>query len=213
MNLLLISMVVFGSAQAERPSDFVDIKSLSSGVVVEARYFEEDNFVGAVVDGYLAPKCFLVESAARALARVEADLEKLGLRLRIYDCYRPQRAVDHFVRWAKDPTLTKTKSKYYPNVPKSKLFKRGYIASRSGHSRGATVDLTIDGLDMGTGWDYLDPLSHTANPKMTLQIRANRLLLKTAMGKHGFRNYSKEWWHYSLRKEPYPKTFFNFPVQ
>jgi D-alanyl-D-alanine dipeptidase len=169
--------------------------------------------VGAAVDGYLAPKCILAEKAARAVARVQADLSKLGLRLRIYDCYRPQQAVDHFVRWAKDPALTQTKERYYPNVPKGKLFKRGYIASRSGHSRGSTVDLTIDQLDMGTGWDFLDPLSHTANPKMSLQVRANRLLLKSLMEKQGFRNYSKEWWHYSLRKEAHPSTFFNFPVK
>jgi len=209
----LVVMVWLSSGAAERPADFVDIEEVATGVVVEARYFVEDNFVGAKVDGYQAAKCLMTTRAADALGRVQAELGKMGLRLRIYDCYRPQRAVDHFVRWARDPTLTSTRKRYYPNVPKDKLFKRGYIASRSGHSRGSTVDLTIDGLDMGTGWDYLDPLSHTANASMTPQVRSNRLLLKSLMERQGFRNYSKEWWHYSLRKEPYPKTFFDFPVK
>ena len=211
LTLLLMSMLA--TPTTDRPADFVDVEEVAEGVVVEARYFGADNFVGAKVDGYLAPKCLLSGKAATALAKVQARLTKMHLRLRIYDCYRPQRAVDHFVRWAKDPTLVGTRKRYYPNVPKTQLFKRGYIASRSGHSRGSTVDLTIDGLDMGTGWDYLDPLSHTANASMTPQVRANRLLLKSIMERHGFRNYSKEWWHYSLRREPYPKTFFDFVVE
>ena len=212
-TVTFVLLALLGGPVLERPADFVDVMDVANGVVVEQRYFAEDNFVGAKVDGYLAPKCLLADKAARALAKVQAELAKMKLRLRIYDCYRPQRAVDHFVRWAKDPTLTATRERYYPNVPKSKLFKRGYIASRSGHSRGSTVDLTIDGLDMGTGWDYLDPLSHTANATMTAQVRANRLLLKSLMERHGFRNYRKEWWHYSLRREVYPKTFFDFPVE
>ena len=211
LPLLLTS--ILAASTVERPADFVDIEDVADGVVVEARYFGTDNFVGAKVDGYLAPKCLLSAKAAKALAKVQARLAKMRLRLRIYDCYRPQRAVDHFVRWAQDPARTETRARFYPNVPKTKLFKRGYIASRSGHSRGSTVDLTIDGLDMGTGWDYLDPLSHTADASMKPQVRANRLLLKSLMERHGFRNYSKEWWHYSLRREPHPKTFFDFPVE
>lgn len=167
----------------------------------------------------------------------------MGLSLKIYDAYRPQRAVDHFVRWAKDLSDTLMKAAFYPDVEKSRLFAEGYIASRSGHSRGSTVDITIvplpasppsayspgdslcdcraqlsrrfpdNSLDMGTAWDCFDPLSHTANPEIGGQQRANRLLLKTLMEKHGFRNYEKEWWHFTLVNEPFPDTYFDFVVE
>ncbi|MFT7623941.1 MAG: D-alanyl-D-alanine dipeptidase [Myxococcota bacterium] len=200
--------------------DFVDVTEVHQNIAVEARYFTTRNFVGKRVDGYHANRCLLARPAARALARVQADLEPMGLGLRVYDCYRPQRAVNHFVRWAKDVQDVATRAEYYPNEKKSDLFARGYIAAKSGHSRGATVDLTIvtleqprKALDMGTLWDFLDPLSATASRGVSVQARANRALLKSVMERQGFSNYSKEWWHYTLTPEPFPETFFDVPVR
>lgn len=210
---VLMSGLLWATDPNIRPKDFVDIKTVVPEVVVEARYFGAHNFVGAKIDGYNAPKCLLAEKAAEALKDVQSELSPFGLTLRIYDCYRPQMAVDHFARWAEDIKDTKTKKEFYPNVNKGTLFKDGYIAHRSGHSRGATIDLTIDGLDMGTLFDLFSPLSNTADAKVATKSRANRLLLKTLMDKHGFKNYDKEWWHYTLEKEPYPKTYFNFAVE
>ena len=197
----------------KRPSSFVDVQTLIPNAVYDIRYFGTDNFVGARVDGYEAPKCFLTKPAAKALVGVAADLESLGLKPIIFDCYRPQRAVNHFSRWAADIKDAKTKSKYYPNVDKRNLFKEGYIAAKSGHTRGSVVDLTIDGLEMGTGFDFFGESTATIYSKIPQQARANRLLLKALMEKHGFENYDKEWWHYKLKAEPYPKKYFNFEIK
>lgn len=213
ISLFLLSSIVWAANPNIKPKDFVDIKTIAPEVIVEARYFGDHNFVGTKIDGYNAPKCLLAKKAAEALKAVQTDLSPFGLTLRIYDCYRPQTAVDHFARWAADLKDTKAKKEFYPDVNKSELFKDGYIAIRSGHSRGATVDLTIDGLDMGTPFDFFSPLSNTINGKVDPAARANRLLLKTMMEKHGFNNYDREWWHYTLKKEPYPKTYFNFAVE
>lgn len=146
-------------------------------------------------------------------------MQQRGYTLKIFDCYRPQRAVDHFVRWVGDVHDRTMKAHYYPNEEKSRLIEKGYIAGRSGHSRGSTLDLTLvkkDGgaeLDMGTPYDYFDALSNTTAPRITGEPKANRLLLKAVMEKHGFVNYPKEWWHYTLKDEPYPDTYFDFPVQ
>ncbi|MBI4797763.1 MAG: M15 family metallopeptidase [Desulfarculus sp.] len=206
------------------------------------RYFTNHNFLGVPVQGYEAPKCLLTRPAAEAMARVRERLLPLGLSLKIYDCYRPQRAVDHFVRWAKDTEDTLTKAEFYPTLDKKVLFPQGYIAERSGHSRGSTVDLTIvalpaaqepafdparqvecfkpavtrypdNGLDMGGGFDCFHEISHTANPGVGPQQRANRALLKTLMEAQGFKSLAEEWWHYTLKDEPYPNTFFDFPVK
>jgi D-alanyl-D-alanine dipeptidase len=174
---------------------------------------------------------------------VQKDLEPYSLSLKIYDCYRPQRAVNHFVRWATEIENTKTKKEFYPTVDKRNLFKDGYIDSKSGHSRGSTVDLTIvpspvpiqpqyspgqklyecylpaakrfpdNSIDMGTGFDCFDELSHTANTNIGRQQKINRLLLKSLMEKHGFRNYDKEWWHFTLKNEPFPDTYFDFVIE
>lgn len=207
--------ISFAEKRAEEgmPKDFVDVKAVIPDAVYDIRYFGTDNFVGTRVDGYKAPKCILTKKAASALSGVAADLKPFGLKLRIYDCYRPQRAVDHFVRWAGDMSDTKTKKKHYPKVDKKNLFKDGYIASKSGHTRGSTIDLTIDGLDMGTPFDFFSERTHTAYANIPRQARVDRLSLKLVMEKNGFGNYDKEWWHYTLKDEPYPNKYFNFPVE
>ncbi len=225
------------------PPTFVDVTQVVPGIVVDARYFTPHNFVGARVDGYNAPRCILTRQAAEALRGVQKDIEQFGLSLKVYDCYRPQQAVNHFVRCAKDIDDAKTKKEFYPTVDKRNLFKDGYIAEKSGHSRGSTVDLTIvvsgspdqetyrpgqalyecylpgdkrfrdNGIDMGTGFDCFNELSHTANRSVGADQRLHRALLKALMEKHGFVNYDKEWWHYTLKNEPFPDTYFDFPVQ
>ncbi|MCO4755137.1 MAG: M15 family metallopeptidase, partial [Bacteriovoracaceae bacterium] len=182
-------------------------------------YFGSENFVGKRIEGYNANKCLLTKEAVRALLVAQKEAQKHGLSLKVFDCYRPQMAVDHFVRWANDLEDIKTKNSFYPNVSKDKLFEHGYIAERSGHSRGSTVDLNLvrfeNGkwieLDMGTIFDYFDPKSAT-NSKVGQLAKSNRLLLKSIMEAAGFRNYSKEWWHYTLRSEPFPDTYFNIPI-
>lgn len=207
-----------GVATAASGQDLVDVRAFDASIVTDMRYAGPSNFVGEPVDGYAAPTCVLSRAAAEALSRVQSGLEKDGLGLLVFDCYRPQRAVNHFVRWAEDTADLRTKPEYYPNVRKSRLFAEGYIASRSGHSRASTVDLTIvrladDGmatpLDMGTPFDFFDPRSHTESPDVTPQQLANRLRLRYAMEEGGFRNYAAEWWHYTLRDEPHPDEYFD----
>lgn len=202
--------------------DFVDVRSLDPSIAADMRYAGSENFVGERIDGYEAPICLLTSAAAEALVEVQSILRDDGFGLLVFDCYRPQRGVDHFVRWAKDTTDLRTKAEYYPNVRKSRLFEDGYIASRSGHSRASTVDLTLvradqDGsvepLDMGTPFDFFDPRSHTESPDVTPEQLANRLRLRDAMEEGGFRNYSAEWWHYTLRDEPYPDEYFDRPIR
>jgi D-alanyl-D-alanine dipeptidase len=226
----------------QRPADMVDASQAVPGVLLDMRYFGGHNFLGRPVEGYEAPKCLLTRSAALALARVQEQLLPLGLSLKIYDCYRPQRAVDHFVRWANDTSDTLTKTEFYPTLDKKVLFPQGYIAQKSGHSRGSTVDLTIaplpaapqpafdparqvecfkpaaarypdNGLDMGGGFDCFHEVSHTANPQVGPAQRAHRALLKTLMEGQGFKNLAEEWWHYTLKNESYPDTYFDFPVR
>jgi D-alanyl-D-alanine dipeptidase len=183
------------------------------------RYLGSDNFVGRPVDGYQRARCLLTHQAAQALAKAQRSLSERGLGLKVFDCYRPQRAVAHFVRWARDLKDTATKERYYPNVDKRSLFKKGYIASRSGHSRGSTVDLTVvrrgDGqeLDMGTPFDFFSPRSWPSSAAVTPEQRANRMLLAGAMKGAGFRPLTTEWWHFTLRSEPFPDTYFDFVVQ
>lgn len=218
--LLLVS--VRALAAGELPPGFVDVTTVVSQVSVELRYLGDDNFLGQPVDGYLAPRCILTREAATALQGVQADLLPYGLGVKVFDAYRPQRAVDHFVRWAKDLADTRMKSAYYPEVAKKDLFRLGYIAEKSGHSRGSTVDLTIvertgphagRELDMGTGFDLFSPASWPASRKVTELQKAHRLLLRTLMLKHGFAPYEQEWWHFTLTDEPYPDTYFDFPVE
>jgi D-alanyl-D-alanine dipeptidase len=182
---------------------------------LDIRYATPDNFVGAAIDGYEAPLCLLTPEAAQALSWVARDLRRDRLALVIFDCYRPQRAVDHFVRWVALPEDPAARAAYYPNVPKSELFERGYIAERSSHSRGSTVDVGLvrDGelVDMGTPFDFFDPLSHT--DAVGGQPRVHRQTLRAAMERRGFRNYPKEWWHYTLAPEPHAFRYFDVPVR
>lgn len=211
--LLLLSNIALAAEPNIRPNDIVDIKTVAPEVIVEMRYFGAHNFVGTRIDGYDAPKCLLTKEAAEALRNVRSDLQPFGLTLHVYDCYRPQAAVDHFARWAADVKDTKMKKEFYPKVDKKDLFKDGYIAMRSGHSRGSTLDLTIEGLDMGTPFDFFSPLSNTLNGEVGAGACANRLLLKTLMEKYGFKGLKEEWWHFTLKKEPHPKAYYNFVVE
>jgi len=221
--VLLVLMSPLARAQT-MPAAFVDAASVVDGLVVDMRYFGADNFVGARIDGYEAPRCLLARSAAVALAAVQRELAKSGLGLKVLDCYRPTRAVAHFVRWARDTADVARKADYYPNVDKRDLFRLGYIAERSGHSRGSTVDLTLvrrtggerdpaDNPDMGTPFDFFSPKSWPADLSVGETARGNRALLAAAMARAGFRAYAKEWWHFTLRNEAFPASYFNFPVR
>jgi D-alanyl-D-alanine dipeptidase len=214
----LLAFATQGLLAQDRPADFVDVATVVPGLIVEMRYAGSHNFTGRPVDGYQAPHCLLTRQAADALADVARDVAPSGLRIKVFDCYRPVRAVANFVRWARDLRDQTTKVEFYPDVDKGMLFRDGYIASHSGHSRGSTMDLTlakIDGteLDMGTHFDFLSPKSWTADPTIAPVQHANRMLLAGAMRRHGFRGYDKEWWHFTLRGEPFPATYFDFPVQ
>lgn len=201
------------------PDGFVDAAEVVPGLVVDMRYAGSDNFVGRPVDGYDAGRCLLSRPAAEALAAAQAELRASGLGLAVFDCYRPARAVAHFMRWAQDPAEWATKPDYYPELDKSELFSRGYIAERSGHSRGSTADLTIvalpggEPLDMGTGFDLFSERSWPDDARQPPQVRANRLLLSSVMRRHGFRPYAHEWWHFTLEGEPWPDTYFDFPIR
>jgi D-alanyl-D-alanine dipeptidase len=196
----------------------VDAGAIVPGLVANIRYAGSHNFVGRPINGYRAPRCLLTQPAANALAEVARDLAARGLVIKVFDCYRPARAVADFVRWARDPRDQGAKAEFYPNVDKRTLFRDGYIASHSGHSRGSTVDLTLaraDGteLDMGTPFDFFSPRSWTAASSVTAEQHANRMRLAAAMRRRGFRGYPKEWWHFTLRNEPFPGTYFDVPVQ
>jgi D-alanyl-D-alanine dipeptidase len=200
-----------------RPAAFVDAATLVPGLVVDMRYFGTHNFVGVQVDGYEAPVCLLTRQATAALSAVQRDLAPRNLGLKVFDCYRPVRAVAHFARWARNGD-NRTKEEFYPDIDKRALFREGFISSRSGHSRGSTVDLTLvqlsngEELDMGTHFDLLSYRSSVSG-LVTPQQRANRKLLADAMRARGFIPYSKEWWHFTLHHEPFPDTYFDFPVK
>ena len=220
--ILMMGFSALCLAKAKLPVGFVDLAEVVPTVVIDLRYVSKDNFVGQPVEGYMQSRCILTSEAASALKKVHDDLARYGLGLKVFDAYRPQRAVDHFVRWSKDDADQKTKQAFYPNVAKQELFKAGYIAARSSHSRGSTVDLTIvslaqgedrEELDMGTPFDFFGHQSWVDSSQVTSQQRANRLLLRELMIKHGFRPYDKEWWHFTLLDEPFPETYFDFPVK
>ncbi len=207
-------------ATTPEAAGLVDIAELVSDIDLDIRYAGTRNFTGGRIDGYEAPRCYLLRPAAEALARVERSLRAQGYRVRILDCYRPMRAVRHFVRWAADTQDQRTKAEYYPNIDKSELIP-GYISDRSGHSRGATLDLTLlrcggdtcTPLDMGTSFDFFDPLANTDYPGITGEQWRNRDRLHDAMSAEGFANYAMEWWHYTFKPEPSPDLFFDVPVR
>lgn len=212
-------------------SQFVNITDVVPDVILEIRYFGTYNFVGARIDGYLQPTALLTREAADSLKAVSDDLKAQGYRLKIYDAYRPQCAVDHFVRWGKDLSDTLMKRYFYPNECKDSLFIKEYIATRSGHSRGSTLDLTLFDMrtekeaDMGGTFDWFGKESHPdcgGNPEtgtyrqndtITAQQFENRMILRRAMLAHGFKPYDCEWWHFTLKNEPFPDTYFDIPVK
>ena len=198
---------------------FVLVGETIPDAILEIRYYSTYNFVGERIDGYEEPCALLTQEAAAALKMVSDDLKAQGYRLVIYDGYRPQRAVDHFVRWAEDLGAISMKPIFYPEVEKADLFTQGFIAKRSGHSRGSTVDLTLleekTGrlLDMGGPFDFFGELSHPGYAGVTPAQHANRMLLRDAMLARGFKPLSTEWWHFTLVNEPYPDTYFDFPIR
>lgn len=224
------------------PREFVALRDVAPTIRQEIRYTGVHNFLGDPVPGYHEPECLLTRDAATALRRAQRSVLALGYTLKVYDCYRPQRAVDRFVRWAEDLADERMKAEFYPRVEKDRLFADGYIAEQSGHSRGSTVDLTLvrlpalptrpyqpgdpllpcyaaqderfrdNSIDMGTGFDCFDELSHTLSPKVSAEQRANRMLLKRALERVGFENLPEEWWHYTFQPEPFPDSYFDFPV-
>ena len=200
-------------------SDFVEVTEAVPDVILEIRYYGTYNFVGARIDGYERPLALLTREAADSLRAVSDDVIKLGYRLKIYDAYRPQRAVNHIIRWAEDVQDTAMKAVFYPMVDKSLLFEQGYIAARSSHSRGSTVDLTLlnaatgKELDMGSPFDWFGDESHPDYRCPLYRQSENRLVLRNAMLRHGFEGIDSEWWHFTLHNEPYPDTYFNFPIE
>lgn len=198
---------------------FVLVTDVIPDVILEMRYYSTFNFVGERINGYQAPVAYLTREAAQALTNVSEDLKQQGYRIKIYDAYRPQTAVNHFKAWAADTADTRMQAYFYPELDKSVLFVQGYIASKSGHSRGSTVDLTIVDMetgrevDMGGGFDYFGQLSHPGYTQgLTQEQIDNRNILRNAMLANGFKGISTEWWHYTLDQEPYPGTYFDFPV-
>ncbi len=248
--ILIASAAMAGAAAAPAhadpvaPPDFVALQTVDPTIRQDIRYLTPHNFTAEPVDGYQSPTCILTRPAAEALARAQRDFTERGYTLKVYDCYRPQRAVNDFVRWAEDLSDQRMKAEFYPRVDKSALFDDGYIAERSGHSRGSTVDLTLvalpdadraapayvpgqplvdctapqqlrfpdDSVDMGTGFDCFDTLANTENPRIEGDPAKNRLLLLEGLQREGFVNYDKEWWHFTYQPEPFPRTFFDFPV-
>jgi len=233
-----------GAAVAtQRPTDMLDLRESAPDILQDMRYFGSNNFIGRPIAGYEAAKCLLTRRAVEALVAVQQQLRPFAYSLKVYDCYRPQSAVDDFVRWAADLDDQRMKPRFYPRVDKQQLIPDGYIAVKSGHSRGSSVDLTIvplpaveqpaydpgaalrsceafqtkryldNGLDMGTGYDCFSPLSHSDNLDIGPRSHSNRQLLKTLMEQQGFVNLAAEWWHFSLKEEPYPQTRFNFPIR
>lgn len=218
---LLFCASICCSAQPIQPTDasgFVLLTEVVPDAIIEIRYYSTYNFVGDRIDGYEEPIALLSEEAALALRAVSDELVQKGYRLKIYDAYRPQSAVDHFVRWAKDKSDIRMKPYFYPELDKGALFKQSYIAQKSGHSRGSTVDLTLFDIstgkevDMGGTFDYFGKKSHPEYSNITAEQHANRMLLREAMTAHGFKPLSTEWWHFTLKSEPYPDTYFSFPV-
>ena len=219
---IMINYMISTNAMAKNMSDnFVELRVYIPTITLDIRYFTTDNFVGARIDGYKSPKAFLSVQGADALKNVQSELAIFGLGLKVYDAYRPQQAVDHFMRWAKDPNDLKMKSNYYHEMDKESLFKEGYLIDKSSHSRGSAVDVSIVSLhktnpvelDMGTDWDFFGPDSGPQSFAVTPQQRANRMFLYHMMRKHGFKPHEKEWWHFTLENEPYPDQYFDAPIQ
>ena len=198
--------------------DFAFVDELVVGIRWDAKYATWDNFTGRPVDGYLANRIVGTKALCAALERALQEAASLGFGLLVWDGYRPQRAVDRFLRWAQEPEDGLTKRRHHPNITKAEMFEKGYVAAKSGHTRGSTVDLTLYHLDtgelarMGGGYDLMDAVSHHGARGITEDEATNRRRLRALMEACGFRSYEREWWHYTLRDEPYPDTYFDFPI-
>jgi len=207
-----------GGSSKRLPDGFVYVDEAVPRLFADLKYCTADNFLGEPVDGYRAPRVIATAAAARALYRVQQEVMLFGLGLHVFDAYRPQGAVEHFIRWAQDDSDTSTREAFYPGRRKQQLFDEGYISRKSSHTRGSTFDLTIASLDddspldMGTAFDFFGPESWPQWPDATPAQKANRLLLRGIMGKHGFEPHDYEWWHFTLADEPFPDTYFDFPV-
>ncbi|QOD61893.1 M15 family metallopeptidase [Polaribacter haliotis] len=216
--LFIVFLSNFFAKAQDFPEGFTYLNTIDNTIQLELRYLSNNNFIGKKIDGYKSNCVIVTLETANTLKIVQQKLLKKGLSLKIFDAYRPQQAVNHFVRWARVMNDTLMKNEYYPKVPKSELFKRGYIASKSGHTRGSTVDLTIVNvktgkeLDMGSPYDFFGIQSHPFYKNITEKQKENRLLLRKIMIDHNFKPYNNEWWHFTLRNEPFPKTYFNFPI-
>jgi D-alanyl-D-alanine dipeptidase len=200
------------------PSGFVVLSDYVPGIIEEIRYHTTYNFIGDRIDGYEEPVALLTIEAARALKAAANELNVQGYRLKVFDAYRPAAAVKHFVLWGIEDTDVRMKPYFYPDLVKQELFSKGYIASRSSHSRGSTVDLTLFDMetgreaDMGSPFDFFGPVSHPDCKEITKEQYENRMTLRNAMLRNGFKPISCEWWHFTLENEPYPDTYFDFPV-
>lgn len=244
VNLLLLQLSIIvccaciNDQQSSPEGNFVTITDVVPDAILEIRYFGTYNFVGTRIDGYEEPTALLTNEAAKALKEVSDEMRSKGYRLKIYDAYRPQKAVDHFMRWAKDLNATEMKPYFYPDLDKKVLFPQKYICERSGHTRGSTIDMTLFDMntekevDMGGTFDWFGPESHpdfcgnpetgeytgdnSKSPKgrsITKEQFENRMILRRAMIAHGFDPFPTEWWHFTLKNEPFPDTYFTFPVK
>jgi zinc D-Ala-D-Ala dipeptidase len=241
-GMLALAAATPAGAQQKAPAGFVSLKAEVPSIKVEMRYLTHHNFIGRPIKGYRDPLCIVTRETAEALFKAQVAVRRQGFTLKVYDCYRPQRAVDDFVAWGKRLRDQRMKAEFYPRVDKRDVFKDGYIATKSGHSRGSTVDLTLvrrpparqeryhrgdrlrdcaaprskrfrdNSIDMGTGYDCFDPLSHPFNARVTGKQRANRMKLRKAMLAAGFKGLETEWWHFTLRAERFPERYFDFPV-
>ena len=219
LSLFLLVAQASSAQDPYPPEGFVYLEEAVPSIVIEPRYYSEENFVGQPIEGYEAAKVIISREAAKALKDVQLGLREKNLGLKVFDAYRPQQSVDHFVKWARDLDDTLQKNQYYPDVPKDQLFERGYIAANSSHSRGSTVDVTLidlqtgKELDMGTPFDFFSPKSWPSSDEVSSKQKQNRMMLQRVMKKHGFEPLETEWWHFTLRGEPYPESYFDFKVK
>lgn len=220
MKNIISFLLVASSSMLYAHPGFVDLKELCPELVVQMNYASADNFTGEVVPGYLVVKALMAKEPAMVLAKVQKDALKKGYSLKIFDSYRPAKAVEFFLRWAELPeTNPDIKLIHYPKFTRKEILDNGFIAKRSSHSKGSAVDLTLvdtksgKELDMGTPFDFFDELSHTDSKQVSAEQKKNRHLLRSLMESHGFKNFSQEWWHYSYRPEPYPDQYFDFDVE
>ena len=200
-------------------SKFVNVKEIIPDIIIDLRYYKTNNFTGKRVDGYEKEIAYVTKECAEKLKEINEELKKENYTIKIFDAYRPKMATDFFIKWAKDLEDTKTKHIFYKNIEKEELLKKGYISQKSSHTRGSTVDLTIYDLkdkremDMGSEFDNFGQISHYDYENLTEHQKQNRKYLRTIMTKHGFIPLDIEWWHFTLKDEPYPNTYFNFKVR